>query len=83
MIITRDGKHRLTHLSIRRQRQMCIRNDRMQTASIDRLRERGRVGMVNACLRIKMVTENRARFALESEKGVGTMVQIRIPHEAS
>lgn len=57
--------------------------DRMQTASIDRLRERGRVGMVNACLRIKMVTENRARFAFESEKGVGTMVQIRIPHEAS
>lgn len=57
--------------------------DRMQTASIDRLRERGRVGMINACLRIKMVTENRARFALESEKGVGTMVQIRIPHEAS
>ncbi|MDE7323489.1 MAG: histidine kinase [Lachnospiraceae bacterium] len=57
--------------------------ERMQTASIDRLREKGRVGMVNACLRIKMVTENRVKFALESEKGVGTMVQIRIPHEAS
>lgn len=57
--------------------------EKMQTASIDRLRKKGRVGMINACLRIKMVTENRAKFALESEKGVGTMVQIRIPHEES
>lgn len=54
--------------------------DTMQNASIERLREKGRVGMVNACLRLKMVTENRARFVLESEKGVGTMVQIRIPY---
>lgn len=57
--------------------------EKMQTASIDHLRKKGRVGMINACLRIKMVTENRAKFALESEKGVGTIVQIRIPHEES
>lgn len=55
--------------------------DTMQNASIDRLKEKGRVGMVNACLRLKMMTENRVKFALESEKGVGTMVQIRIPYE--
>lgn len=54
----------------------------MKNASIDRLKEKGRVGIVNACLRLKMVTDNRAEFALESEKGVGTIVQIRIPHEA-
>lgn len=54
--------------------------DTMQNASIDRLKEKGRVGMVNACLRLKMVTENQVKFALESEKGVGTMVQIRIPY---
>ena len=53
----------------------------MLNASIDRLREKGRVGMVNACLRLKMVTDNRVKFALESEKGVGTLVQIRIPLE--
>ncbi len=53
----------------------------MQNASIDRLKEKGRVGIVNACLRLKMVTGGRAGFALESEKGVGTMVQIRIPFE--
>lgn len=55
--------------------------DIMQNASIDRLKEKGRVGMVNACLRLKMMTENRVKFALESEKGVGTIVQIRIPYE--
>lgn len=54
--------------------------ERMQDASIDRLKEKGRVGVVNACLRLKMVTENQVKFALESEKGVGTMVQIRIPY---
>ena len=55
--------------------------DIMCNASIERLQEKGRVGMVNACLRIKMMTDGQARFALESEKGVGTMVQIRIPIE--
>lgn len=55
--------------------------DLMRDASIDRLKEKGRVGVVNACLRLKMVTDNQVKFALESEKGVGTMVQIRIPYD--
>ena len=55
----------------------------MQNASIDRLQEKGRVGIVNACLRLKMITDNQVKFALESEKGVGTMVQIRIPLEGN
>ena len=55
--------------------------DAIQNASIDRLKEKGRVGMINVCLRLKMVTENQVKFALESEKGVGTLVQIRIPYE--
>lgn len=55
--------------------------ERMRDASIDRLKEKGRVGVVNACLRLKMVTEDQVKFALESEKGVGTMVQIRIPYD--
>lgn len=57
--------------------------ERMQDASIDRLKEKGRVGVVNACLRLKMVTEGQVKFALESEKGVGTIVQIRIPYKKS
>lgn len=55
--------------------------DAIQNASIDRLREKGRVGVINVCLRLKMVTDNQVKFALESEKGVGTLVQIRIPYE--
>lgn len=51
----------------------------MQNAKIERLREKGRVGIVNACLRLKMVTENQVKFALDSEKGIGTMVHIRMP----
>lgn len=59
--------------------QVAELQDKMRNASIERLQEKGRVGMMNACLRIKMVTENKARFCIESEKGVGTTVQIRIP----
>ena len=55
--------------------------DAIQNASIDRLKEKGRVGVINVCLRLKMVTENQVKFALESEKGVGTLVQVRIPYE--
>ncbi|MDE6622767.1 MAG: histidine kinase, partial [Lachnospiraceae bacterium] len=55
--------------------------EQMRDASIDRLKEKGRVGIINACLRLKMVTDNQVKFALESEKGVGTMVQIRIPYD--
>ena len=52
---------------------------KMQQASIEKLQEKGRVGMLNACLRLKMVTDDTVLFDIESEKGVGTMVQIRIP----
>lgn len=56
-------------------------SERMQNASIDKLKEKGRVGMLNACLRLKMVTDNTVKFSIESEKGAGTLVQICIPLE--
>lgn len=52
---------------------------KMTDANIELLKKKGRVGIVNACLRLKMITNNHVTFGLESEKGVGTMVQIRIP----
>lgn len=52
---------------------------KMTDANIELLKKKGRVGIVNACLRLKMITSNHVTFGLESEKGVGTMVQIRIP----
>ncbi len=52
---------------------------RMRGASIDMLRGKGRVGVVNACLRIRMMTDGHVDFAVESEKGVGTVFAIKIP----
>lgn len=51
----------------------------MRECTIDTLREQKHVGMINACLRIKMLSDNRAVFDLESEKGIGTFVSIRVP----
>lgn len=53
--------------------------DKMRNASIEKLTEKGRIGIVNACLRIKMATEQTAEFYVESEEGIGTTFQIIIP----
>ena len=52
---------------------------KMRSANIDMLKEKGRVGIVNACLRLKMITDNNVTFDLDSELGTGTLVQICIP----
>ena len=51
----------------------------MCNASIEKLREKGRVGIINACLRLKMITDNKVCFHIESEVGIGTTIQIRMP----
>ncbi|MCR5688024.1 MAG: sensor histidine kinase [Lachnospiraceae bacterium] len=55
--------------------------DKMENASIDELKQKGRIGVVNACLRLKIATENNVRFSIESEKGIGTTVGVVIPKE--
>ena len=45
----------------------------MKNADIDMLKTGGRVGVINACLRIKMVTESKAVFDVDSEEGCGTL----------
>ena len=52
---------------------------RMDHASIGMLKEKGHVGVVNVCLRLRMMTGDRAKFLVESEKGIGTTVSIRMP----
>jgi len=52
---------------------------KMKHANIEMLKNKGRVGMVNACLRLKMISQDEAEFEVDAEAGVGTMVQIRIP----
>ena len=59
--------------------QARILEERMRGASIDMLRGKGRVGIVNACLRIRMMTDGTADFSVESEKGIGTVFTVRIP----
>lgn len=53
--------------------------EKMENASIDMLKGKGRVGIVNACLRLKMQSQGHVRFSLESEEGVGTMIVITSP----
>ena len=52
-----------------------------EEASIEDLKQKGRIGVVNACLRLKIATENRVRFIIESEKGIGTTIGVVIPRE--
>lgn len=58
---------------------LSILREKMEHASIEMLKQKGSVGMVNACLRLKMYTEERVKILLESEECVGTMVTISIP----
>ena len=59
--------------------EMRLLREKMNHASIELLKKQGRVGIVNACLRLKMITNYKVTFLLEGEKGIGTMVQIIIP----
>lgn len=52
---------------------------KMEHASIDKLKDRKGVGILNACLRLKMATDNQVSFDVESEAGISTMVTIKIP----
>ncbi len=52
---------------------------KMRNASLDMLKEKGRVGIVNACLRLKLISREEVRFDLDSEERTGTLVQITVP----
>ena len=52
---------------------------KMNNASLELIKMGRSVGMTNACLRLKMITEDKARFDLETEPGVGTIVFVAIP----
>ena len=57
-----------------------LRN-KMENASIGDLKQKGRIGVVNACLRLKIATDDRVRFSIESEEGIGTTITVNIPRE--
>lgn len=51
----------------------------MQNANIEMLKNKKSVGMLNACLRLKMCSENHVNFEIDGEEGTGTWITIRIP----
>ena len=53
----------------------------MNEVTIDTIKKAKHVGILNACLRIKMMFKDQAKFAIESEKGIGMSVIITIPSE--
>ena len=61
------------------QERVCNIYEKMKHANIQMLKGHGRVGIVNACLRLKMQTNQQVRFEIESEKGLGTVILISAP----
>lgn len=57
-----------------------IQND-MQNADIEIMKERKSVGMLNACLRLRIQTKDHVCFSVDGEEGTGTWITIRIPME--
>ena len=53
----------------------------MNGVTIDTIKKAKHVGILNACLRIKMMFKDQAKFAIESEKGIGMSVIITIPSD--
>lgn len=55
--------------------------DNINNVTIEKIKGKKHVGILNACLRLKMVTDNKVVFNVESESGVGMSVLIKIPME--
>ena len=55
--------------------------EKMNNASMELLQKSERIGIINACLRIRIFTNNKVSFVVDSEEGTGLTVQIRIPFE--
>lgn len=52
---------------------------KMHNANINMLKSNCRVGIVNACLRINMLTKNKTQYELDGEEGSGFIVHIKMP----
>lgn len=54
-------------------------SERMNNANIEMLKEGTRVGIINACLRLKMYAGAGIAFDVSSEEAVGTIITIKMP----
>lgn len=55
--------------------------EKINNVTIDMVRAAKHVGILNACLRIKMMFKDQVKFTIESEKGIGMSVIITIPSD--
>ena len=55
--------------------------EEMTNVRIEMLKENSHVGILNAALRLKLATDDRVQFEVDSEIGAGTIVTISIPLE--
>ena len=62
--------------------EVALLNEKMRNCDISMLIENEHVGIINACLRLKMTTKGRVEFELESEEGIGTFMLIKIAEDA-
>lgn len=53
--------------------------EEMTHVKIEMLKEKHHVGILNVALRLRLATDNKVRFEISSEIGVGTMVIVSIP----
>lgn len=53
--------------------------EKIKTVNIDMLKEQKSVGILNACLRIKMMTDDASVIGVDSEEDIGTTIIIKIP----
>ncbi len=53
-------------------------NDNMRCCNVDDIKQNEHVGIINACLRLKMISDGNVEFTLESEKGIGTFMTIKV-----
>lgn len=54
-------------------------NEKMNNVSIELIRNSSHVGILNACLRLKMISRDEVSFHVESEQGMGTYILAKIP----
>lgn len=55
--------------------------EQMRNCDIDSVRASDHIGILNACLRLKMISGNTVLFDLESEEGAGSWFLFRAPTE--
>lgn len=58
---------------------VSILKEKMNNVSIEMIMKSSHVGILNACLRLKMISKDEVTFDVQSEEGFGTYILVKIP----